>query len=39
MPSGAREPLKRTSKKKGEYLCLGIITQEDSKMAHQILRN
>jgi hypothetical protein len=37
MPSGAREPLKRTSRKKGEYLCLGIITQEDSKRAFLIL--
>ena len=36
MPSGAREPLKRTSKKKGEYLCLWIIIQEDSKGAFQI---
>jgi hypothetical protein len=36
MPSGTREPLKRTSKKKGEYLWLGIITQEDRKRAFQI---
>jgi hypothetical protein len=36
MPSGAWEPLKRISKKKGEYICLWIITQEDSKRAFQI---
>jgi hypothetical protein len=36
MPSGAGEPLRRISKKKGESLCLGIIIQEDSKRAFQI---
>jgi hypothetical protein len=36
MPSGAREPLKRSSKKKGESLCLGIIIQEVGKRVYQI---
>jgi hypothetical protein len=36
MPSGARESLKRTSKKKGGYLCLWIIIQEAGKRAFQI---
>jgi hypothetical protein len=36
MPSGERKPLKRTSKKKGEFLCLGIIIQEVGKRVYQI---
>jgi hypothetical protein len=36
MPSGAWEPLKRISKKKGEYICLGIIIQEAGKTVPQI---
>jgi hypothetical protein len=36
MSSGAREALKRTSRKKGEYLWLGIIIQEGHKRASQI---
>jgi hypothetical protein len=36
MPSGAREPLKRTSKKKGEYLWLGIIIREAGKRVSRI---
>jgi hypothetical protein len=36
MPSGAKEPLTKTYRKKGAYLCLGIIIREERKGANQI---
>jgi len=39
MPSGVREPLvKRTSKKKGAYVCRGIIIRETGKRVPQIFQ-
>jgi len=36
MLSGARKSIKITSKKKGAYLCLGIIIREAGKRVPQI---